>query len=112
MKQSQLIKLLFSVSFVAVLFGCEFKQNKATSENSNSYQVKTIRHAQGWGYEIKKGEKTIIKQLTIPSISGKRVFTSEKDAVAVGDLMVKKIENNIFPPSISKKELDSLSVSY
>lgn len=103
--------------FVSLLFmvGCQSPEkpsDQSTLPVNKSYRVKTVRHQNGWGFEIKQGEKTIIRQLHIPSIAGKRVFQTEKDAQKTGQLMIEKMEKKHFPPSVNKVELDSLHVAY
>lgn len=94
-----------------LLFACQQPKEKIAT-TVGVYHIKTVRHNNGWGYEIKQDEKTIIRQLSIPSIGGKQSFTTKEDAQKVGLLMAKKLDQKIFPPSISKKELDSLQVAY
>lgn len=99
------------LSLSILLFACQQPKEKVTT-TVGVYHIKTVRHNNGWGYEIKQQEKTIIRQLSIPSIGGKQSFTTKEDAQKVGLLMAKKLDQKIFPPSISKKELDSLQVAY
>lgn len=88
------------------------KQLLNKEKNKIAYQLETVKSGNVWGYCIKKDNKTIISQTHIPSIKGINYFQSEKDAKKVGNLMLFKINNGIFPPSISKEELDSLSIKY
>ncbi len=64
----------------------------------------------GYGYDVMKEGKVIIRQPTIPAISGNKGFASKEDAEKVGNLMVIKIENGIMPPTISIEDLDSLKI--
>lgn len=105
----QLKSWLLSISILLV--ACHSPKEQIIS-TVGSYHIKTVRHNNGWGYEIKQAEKTIIRQLSIPSIGGKQSFTTKEDAQKVGLLVAKKLDKNIFPPSVSKKELDSLQVTY
>lgn len=75
---------------------------------TNSIQLKTFASQGGWGYEIRKGGKTFIRQPYIPVLSGNQAFASSEDAQKIGQLMIHKIKNGIMPPSITQQELDSL----
>ena len=63
-----------------------------------------------FGFNIYEENKKIIHQEIIPCLSGNRNFSSKKDAGAVGNLMMLKIKNGNFPPSITKHDLDSLDI--
>lgn len=62
-----------------------------------------------WGYIILKQEKQFIRQFTIPAVEGNIPFYNQAAASLVGNLVVKKL-NHSQPPSVSKKELDSLGI--
>ena len=63
-----------------------------------------------WGYDIYTGSKLLIHQTTIPSLPGNHGFKSKAAAYKAGSFVTWKLISNIFPPSISKSELDSLQV--
>jgi hypothetical protein len=64
----------------------------------------------GWGYQILKDGKMIIDQQQIPAIQGNKRFSTEEDALKTGNLAMKKIKGQNFPPTISIQELDSLKI--
>ena len=64
----------------------------------------------GWGYVISIDGKKTINQPHIPGMSGEKGFKTEEQALKTADLVIYKIKHNIFPPSVSAKELDSLGV--
>ena len=64
----------------------------------------------GWGYEIFVDGKIFIKQENVPAVSGYRSFESKEQALAVGNLAVKKLVKGQLP-SITKTELKSLGVA-
>lgn len=75
------------------------------------YAYKTIMaHGKTWGYDIYKGSKCIIHQLTIPGIPGNEGFKSQSDAEKVAKLVITKLKNGEMPPSVSKEELVNLKV--
>ena len=72
--------------------------------SANEYDLETYKVENGWGYNIFKKNKMIIKQDIIPGIPVKKPFATEKDAIIIGELMVEKLKNKKIP-SISFKEL-------
>lgn len=64
----------------------------------------------GFGYQILKDGKLIIDQQQIPAVQGNQYFSSEEAARRTGELALKKIKDQMFPPTISTEELDSLGV--
>ncbi|UKN02436.1 DUF4907 domain-containing protein [Paracrocinitomix mangrovi] len=64
----------------------------------------------GWGYQILDKGTPYINQPHIPAIEGVQGFENEEDALKVAQLAIKKINQGIVPPTISKEELDSLGV--
>jgi hypothetical protein len=92
------------------------ESNKSTvdsttaSNKKTDYSVKSIQTENGWGYQIFKGKKLLINQPTIPAVQGNKSFSSELDAIKVGELVVNKLLQNQFPPTVSSEELISLGV--
>lgn len=78
-------------------------------QKENNLNVAAIKINQGWGYVIKNNDKIIIKQTVIPVISENKSFQTEKEAMAVGQLVVKKLETNL-SPTITKKDLILLKI--
>jgi hypothetical protein len=66
----------------------------------------------GWGYKIFLHDKQIIHQPFIPAAGGRRPFADSADARKTAQLVVNKIRKHIFPPALSKAELDSLGITY
>jgi hypothetical protein len=69
-----------------------------------------VRPDGAFGYDVFSGNKKFIHQETIPGIPGNKGFTSEKDATKVAALVVNKLQQNIFPPTITTEELKQLHV--
>ncbi|PWK03157.1 uncharacterized protein DUF4907 [Flavobacterium araucananum] len=69
----------------------------------------SFKTAFGWGYTVAYKEKVIIKQSIIPAISDTKSFTSEKDALKVGNLVVTKLKQNI-SPTVTKNDLILLKI--
>ncbi|MDB5258765.1 MAG: hypothetical protein JWM14_3460 [Chitinophagaceae bacterium] len=64
----------------------------------------------GWGYSISIDGKKTINQPNIPGIEGKKGFKTKEQALKTADFVIYKIKHNSFPPSVTRKELDSLGV--
>jgi hypothetical protein len=64
----------------------------------------------GFGYDIIINGITSVHQPNIPAVPGNIGFSTEKKAHKTADFVASKIRNNIFPPSVDIKELDSLGV--
>lgn len=62
----------------------------------------------GYGYDILIFGAVYNHQPHIPAINGMRGFNTKEQAQKAAELVVHKIRNNIMPPSLSPKELDSL----
>jgi hypothetical protein len=81
------------------------------SISENEYSTKTIFSLEhGWGYQILNNGKLYINQPHIPSIQGNNGFKTEDNANITATYIIHKLNNNVFPPTVSKEELDSLGV--
>jgi hypothetical protein len=94
---------LCTITFLLGLLIFIFCQKKET------LKVQSIKINDGWGYSISNNEKIIIKQTVIPVISEYKSFKTEKEALAVGQLVMKKLETNL-PPTITKNDLILLKI--
>lgn len=121
--------LPFSFLFFVVLFSCSNKTEDVSnintistaaptetniSEESNYsiqlFLVDSLNPKLGFGYNILANGVVFIHQATIPSVAGNKAFETKEKAELVANLMAQKLKNNIMPPSVSKKELDSLNI--
>ncbi|AWV98075.1 DUF4907 domain-containing protein [Arcticibacterium luteifluviistationis] len=75
--------------------------------SSYSYKVLELDKDQ-FGYEIRKDNQLLISQNYIPGRAGNSSFSNSKDAEKVASLMISKLENGVFPPTINLSEIDSL----
>lgn len=91
--------IIFTVLIIASIFIV-----KLSNISSNEFDLEIHKVENGWGYNIFKKNKVIIKQDIIPGLPVKKPFATEKDAIVVGKLMVEKLKNKK-KPSISYKEL-------
>ena len=74
-----------------------------------SYKV-IFKENTGWGYQIFDGSKMLINQEHIPAVQGTKGFETKEHAEIAAKFILNKIDNGIFPPTISPQELDSLGV--
>ena len=58
-----------------------------------------------WEFSIIREGKTIVNQTFIPAFPGQQHFYDSTSALVVGRLMKEKLDNGIFPPSLSKSEI-------
>lgn len=66
--------------------------------------------AGGFGYEIYINGIKSIEQPCMPVVTGYRGFPDSTKAAKVAALVIAKIYANKLPPSVSRKEMDSLGV--
>jgi len=76
-------------------------------------EVRTFKNdsvLKGYGYDIYVDNSLKVHQPHIPAVSGNKGFATEEKAKKAGEFVGNKFRNNIMPPSVSPKELDSLGV--
>lgn len=84
------------------------KLYKPANDCKEDIEICAFQINQGWGFDIFVNTKKYIHQTNIPAINGKKAFNTKEDALKIALLMKSKIINNIFPPSVTLQELDSL----
>lgn len=113
--QKTAILLLVCISF---FIACKNDSKKPEREDKNNqakkeYSLQLIENKDStFGFSIASGEKKIIDQKNIPAAAGNKGFKTKNEATACGNLMLQKIKNNIWPPSVAIRELDSLGIKY
>jgi hypothetical protein len=65
-----------------------------------------------YGYDVFINGILRIHQPVIPGMPGKRGFPRRGDAKKVACLAIKKVRNGFMPPTIAKRELDSLRIKF
>ena len=80
-----------------------------TYSGEENLKVQSIRVTDGCGYSIANNDKIIIKQTIIPVISNSKSFKTEKDALAVGQLVLQKLSSDN-SPTITKNDLILLKI--
>ena len=104
-KKTILMAILIAISAISVLLLSHKKQE----DDMLPVRLSAIQTAKGWGYEIFVDEKVFIKQESVPAIGGNKPFRDKDQALAVGNLAVKKIVNGKMP-AITIDELKALKV--
>lgn len=112
------INILIILTFINLSFSiaknnsegnkCEKLNEDAKADN---LKVEIIENKnETYGYEIWENDNRIIHQPNIPVITGNDGFSKKKDAFRTGCFVISKIQKDIFPPTITISELDSLGV--
>jgi len=65
-----------------------------------------------YGYDILMNGRVLVHQPHIPALPGIQGFNKPEDAKTVAEFVIHKIRQNVFPPSVSVHDLDSLGVLY
>lgn len=110
----------FFLSF-SILVACSHQEKNDKEEAKNkakenpylnsTIEVHTFQNTDStWGYDISVDGKRLILQPSIPSLPGNEGFIKQEYAKVTGELVAVKIRNNIFPPVLSREELDSIGV--
>lgn len=111
-KISNLRLYLFFCLFIVSNYSCKEVISDSCEDNikvADKYQINTFKNEENsWGYNILKEGKILIHQPNIPAIDGIIHFTTQEDAKSAATLVVDKLNKNIFPPSLSIDELESI----
>ena len=106
--------LLGLLLIFSVVIQAGHKKENAPQDHSSTLvalEVRTFHSSSlGWGYHIYLDGRLYVNQPIIPAISGNRGFANQEDAQKVAELVVRKIRNNIIPPTVTIEELELLAV--
>ena len=84
--------------------------NNPYQNSKISYEIIDLPNST-WGYKIMlNNDKPIIVQQSIPGLNGNYGFKSKEQACAVAELVVFKIKNGEFPPTITSEDLIRLNI--
>lgn len=107
------MKYFVYIFFICIIASCINNQNKGeivVEDSFDTIRAVVIELKEGWGYDITINGKPKIHQTIIPAIEGNYAFGSQEDAQIVANIVGEKVANDIFPPSVTEEELDSLGV--
>lgn len=80
-----------------------------TTKPTEQILYATFQNVDGtWGYDILSAGKVLIHQTNIPAIPGNQGFELETHATQVAQLVVRKINAGIMPPSVSSEEVQGI----
>lgn len=101
---------------IFIVEGCRQNEEKripkaGTSAPARLFTHQVVRNGKTYGYEVHFDGKPIIKQKSIPGKPGNDGFKDSSQAEKVARLVEYKMEAGVMPPTVSKKELDSLGVA-
>lgn len=110
MKRKNILKLTSLILLsIVLLISCNNRKTKDNEFNKDGYLIKTYQvDSSGWGYDIYKNKKMIIHQPNIPSINSNQSFRTQIIAQKTAEMVIEKLINNVFPPSLTKEEVENL----
>jgi hypothetical protein len=94
--------MLMMICMAAVFFSCR-------TTPTVHYDLRVVKHEQGWGYEIRRNSHLFIYQEYIPAIESRKAFVDKRSARRIGRLVLKKLQHNQLP-TVTKEELKELGV--
>ena len=77
----------------------------------SSFKIESFKTDNGWGYSIASRDKVLIKQSIIPVINKTKSFTTEEDALKVGNLVIEKLNKDL-APTVTKNDLILLKIKF
>lgn len=99
---------------MSLIFSCTYSshkrivlEKKPSSNPQFHFEIISVNQNE-FGYDIYEFNKKIIHQPNIPSIQGNKGFSQEIFAEKTAELVIKKLEANIMPPSISQDEINGI----
>jgi hypothetical protein len=110
-----LVVLLMQFSFTG-LPGMSISAYEAVKQQTNPYAnaeitIKIIPSAKKtYGYDILLYGKPLVHQPNIPGLPGNAGFTTKERAQTVAEFVVKKIRNNVMPPTVTSENLNEMGV--
>jgi len=83
----------------------------STHPQNSTLSFKIINTANNtYSYDVFMNDKLFIHQSSIPALPGNEGFKSKEDAEKVARLVMKKIKQGEFPPTVTTNELKKLKV--
>lgn len=80
-----------------------------TSSQVSEYSAQVVRNLDGsFGYIIEQNQTPIIHQDVIPSLPGNKGFADSLHALRIAHLVIYKLKNELFPPSVTREEINNI----
>jgi len=107
----QIIKKYWA--YILLVFALTFLGYQKFIKQENAIEVKAFKVQNGWGYDVYRNNKVYIHQTIIPAIEGRKEFVSQEQAIIIGNLVAKKLNQGKGGglPQITVEELDSLKIT-
>ncbi|WP_083422164.1 DUF4907 domain-containing protein [Arsenicibacter rosenii] len=104
-KRLNLTRLILVVAGLAGMVAFQFYKKQSP------YQLHVFSTQKGWGYTIISHGDSLIYQPTMPGLAGQKGFARAEDARQVGQLVIHKMENGHFPPTLTQADLTQLGIT-
>ncbi|MCF0060457.1 DUF4907 domain-containing protein [Dyadobacter chenwenxiniae] len=111
MKKKNFIDLAISIFALTAIYAL-FSQNEDKSHimSPSQFSTEAFETDRGWGYRIRQDTTTVIEQRSVLHIAGNQGFQTKQQALVTAQLVKHKLDHGIFPPVLSRQELDSLGI--
>ena len=110
-KKNTVIWLVSALMLVAGSGILYYRKNQQAVNDLLPVGLHAIKIADGWGYEVLVDKKIYIHQDCIPAISSFKRFSSEAEALQIGQKVVEKIKQG-HKPSITEQDLIESHIRY
>jgi len=104
-----LVAVIMLVTASAIIIS---KKNKTAGSNDMlPVALRTLKMGDGWGYEVLVDNKVYIHQDCIPAISSFKRFSTESEAMLIGNKVVDKIKHG-HKPVITLQDINDTHIHY
>jgi len=107
MKNKFVLWILTLVFLISAITSVDY----LVSRTQRVFELEVIESEEGWGYQILRRGKLLIRQDHIPGIADKRPFKTREDAERVGHLVIQRLDQGK-SPRVSKKDLNENGIAY
>ena len=98
------VKHLFIMIGVSSVLAACLSCCSGHASGGDELKCRVVEVEGGYGYMVLCGSDTLIYQPYIPAVSGKRAFSTKKDAMKIGQLVCRKLVDGQ-SPTVSKEEI-------
>lgn len=96
---------------VSIKTAAQKSSEEKEQKNAVQYTYTIISAESGtYGYDIYANKKLLIHQSLIPGMPGNKGFATKSKAITTAKFAIKKLQQGIMPPTITKEELQKLKV--
>jgi hypothetical protein len=111
-----LVMLFISAGLPGTRISADEAAGKEVEQQKNPYAnaeitIKIIPAANNtFGYDILLHGKPLVHQPSIPGLPGNEGFSTRERAQTAAEFVVKKIRNNVMPPTVTIEDMTNMSV--